>query len=406
MYCLLQINVVVNSGSTGRIAEEIGESVKGKGWRSVIAYGRNPRPSSSELMKIGNNWGVKWHAVQTRLFDKHGLGSKTATVELVDYIQRIKPDVIHLHNIHGYYINIEILFNYLASIDTPVVWTLHDCWPITGHCSYFSFCNCDRWKTLCFDCPQKEQYPTSIWKDRSRENYLLKKQLFSSVKNMTIVTVSNWLNEIVSESFLKHCYRKMIHNGIDTNVFVPISDVFFMRKRYNLDNKIVLLGVASIWDTRKGLVDFIKISKKLPENILILLVGLTDKQLKALPGNIIGIKRTENIQELAALYNVADLFINPTWEDNFPTTNLEALACGTPVLTYNTGGSVEAVSRDTGFIVEQGDIEGVLSYVDEVKQKGKDYYRKACRERALNLYDKKDRYADYLMLYETLMKKQ
>ena len=274
---LLQINSVVNSGSTGRIAEEIGQTAIAAGWESYIAYGRNNRPSQSKLIKIGSDLDIKMHGLQTRLFDRHGLGSKSATQELVEKIEKIKPDIIHLHNIHGYYINIEILFKYLQNTNIPVVWTFHDCWPITGHCSYFSFVGCDKWKTQCFSCPQKTDYPASWFIDRSEKNFNLKKKLFTSLPNVTLVPVSKWLYGILEESFLQNYPLKVIHNGINTEVFRPSTGDAF-RAKHHFDNKFILLGVASVWSPRKGLKDFIALSKVLNNDFQIVLVGLTRKR--------------------------------------------------------------------------------------------------------------------------------
>lgn len=403
MRSILQINSVINSGSTGRIAEEIGQLAINNSWKSYIAYGRNDRPSESLLIKIGNNRDIKWHGLQTRLFDRHGLASKKATNELVVKIKKIKPDIIHLHNLHGYYLNIEILFHYLATAGIPVVWTLHDCWPMTGHCAYFSFIGCDKWKTLCEHCPQKKGYPASYLMDRSLKNYQLKKKLFTSVPQMTLVPVSNWLANIVKESFLKIYPIKTIYNGVDTTVFTPCSTTK-IREKYKIPtNTFVILGIASIWSERKGLKDFIRLSESLKENEMIILVGLTNKQKKGLPRNIFGISRTENVHELAELYSLTDVFVNPTWEDNFPTTNIEALACGTPVITYQTGGSPEALTPETGFVVEQGDLAGIRDAIDSIKSKGKSFYAESCRERAVRMFNKNERYAEYLELYEQML---
>lgn len=403
MMKLLQINSVINSGSTGRIAEEIGRLAINNGWKSYIAYGRNDRPSESQLIKIGNDWDIKWHGLQTRLFDKHGLASKKATNELVEKIKEIKPDIIHLHNLHGYYLNIEMLFHYLATADIAVVWTLHDCWPMTGHCAYFSFIGCNKWKTQCEHCPQKKGYPASYLMDRSIKNYQLKKELFTSVPQMTLVPVSNWLANIIKDSFLKIYPIKTINNGVDITVFSP-RPTTEIRAKYKIPaNTFIMLGVASIWSERKGLKDFIRLSESLKNNEMIILVGLTDKQMNNLPRNILGISRTENIHELAELYSLADVFINPTWEDNFPTTNIEALACGTPVITYRTGGSPEAITSETGFVVEQGDLKGIRNAIDTIKSKGKAFYVGACRERAVRMFNKNKRYTEYLQLYEQML---
>lgn len=402
---LLQINSVINWGSTGRIAEEIGQKAIAHGWESYIAYGRNERPSKSRLIKIGNDIDIKVHGVYTRLLDRHGFSSVNATKELIIKIQKIQPDVILLHNLHGYYLNIEVLCNYLSTAGIPVIWTLHDCWAFTGHCAYFDFVGCDRWKSGCYSCPQKKSYPTSIFLDCSKSNYKLKRELFHSVRNMVIVPVSQWLADIVVDSFLNIYPRQVIYNGIDIDAFSPQLNNINIRAKYLVGNRFMILGVAAVWDKRKGLNDFIELSRQLSIDYVILLVGLDEKQIKGLPVNIIGVTRTESIKELAELYSAADLYMNPTWEDNFPTTNLEALACGTPIVTYKTGGSIESVSTETGFIVEKGDINGLLNIAEAVKENGKDLYSKACRERAVSHYNKKERYEDYIDLFTNMMKR-
>ncbi|MDD3724331.1 MAG: glycosyltransferase [Bacteroidales bacterium] len=401
---LLQLNTIVNSGSTGRIAEEIGQTAIAGGWKSFIAYGRNDRPSQSELIKIGNDWDIKMHGLQTRLFDRHGLGSRTATIELIGQIKEISPDIIHLHNIHGYYINIEILIQYLKEINTPVVWTFHDCWPFTGHCTHFTYVGCEKWKTQCFDCPQKKEYPASWLIDRSKKNIILKKKLFSYLPNLTLVPVSKWLSGILKESFLQDYPIKVINNGINTDVFKPSSGKSF-RQRYDLNNKFILLGVASIWSPRKGLEDFIELNKLLDSSYKIVLLGLTKNQIKQLPQNILGIERTESIEQLAEIYAVSDVYLNLTYEDTFPTTNLESLACGTPVITYNTGGSPEALDELTGIVVEQGNINKIMEAIQQIIVNGKNFYKDLCVNRANRLYRKEDRYREYIELYDQLIRK-
>jgi glycosyltransferase involved in cell wall biosynthesis len=401
---LLQINTVVNSGSTGRIAEEIGEMVIATGWESFIAYGRNERPSASKLFRIGNDKDIKFHGLQTRLFDRHGLGSRKATSDFINQIVKIKPDIVHLHNIHGYYINMEVLFHYLKNVNVPVVWTFHDCWPVTGHCSHFMFVECDRWRTLCYECPQKTRYPASYFIDRSKKNYILKKELFSSLSNLTLVPVSQWLSGILKESFLQNYPIKVINNGINNEVFRPSSSTGF-RIKYGFKDKFILLGVASIWDERKGLKDFIELSKLLDSDFQIVLVGLAKKQIEQLPENILGIQRTESVDALAEIYAAGDVFINPTYEDNFPTTNLESLACGTPVITYKTGGSPEAIDESTGIVVEQGNINMLVKAINQIKVNGKQCYSDACVNRAHRFYKKEDRYKEYIDLYEELLAK-
>lgn len=403
---IFQINIVANWGSTGRIAEEIGQKVRDNGWNSYIAYGRNAGPSKSHLVKIGDKWDIRLHGLKSRLFDKHGFGSKHATFELIERIKKLSPDIIHLHNIHGYYINIEVLFNYLSIANIPVVWTLHDCWAFTGHCAYFDFAGCNRWKTQCYSCPQKRSYPQSFFTDNSRKNYKDKLRLFNSVKNLTIVPVSNWLEKLVELSFLQNYPQQLIYNGVNLSTFTYQKNIKTMKDKLGVGNRFIILGVASAWGKRKGFDDFINLSKLIDQDSVIVLVGLDKKNKKNLPSNIIGISRTESIKQLAEIYSSADLFINLTYEDNFPTTNLEALACGTPVLTYNTGGSIEAVSIDTGFIVDKGNLSEVINIINTVRKKGKSSYSIACRERAVRLYDKEERYNEYIQLYNKILNRQ
>jgi len=403
---IFQINTVVNSGSTGHIAEDIGQVAIANGWNSYIAYGRLARESKSIKIKVGNVLDLYWHILLTRLFDMHGLASKRATKKLITQIKKIRPDIIHLHNIHGYYLNYEILFEYLRIANIPIVWTLHDCWAFTGHCTYFSRVNCNKWQTECNHCPQKNLYPKSIWKDRSRLNFLDKKKSFGLCKHLiTLIPVSDWLAELASKSLFNGIEIKRIYNGINVNVFKPIEE--YRKKdilsKYSIKTDFLILGVAGDWVERKGFYDFIKLSAMLPDGFAILLVGLAKEKIKKLPKNIIGIGRTEDLNELAAIYSIANVFVNPTWEDNFPTTNLEALACGTPVITYRTGGSVEAVSNDTGFIVEQGDIPSLLKAIEIIKTNGKDKYTDNCRKRAMKNFNKENRYKDYLDLYNELL---
>ncbi len=403
---LLQINTTVNSGSTGRIAEEIGLLAMQAGHQSFIAAANTSRPSHSLAIKIGTEWDRKLHGLKTRLFDRHGFGSANATKQFINEIREVNPDVIHLHNIHGYYLNIELLFNYLKEIQKPVIWTFHDCWPFTGHCSYFDAVNCLKWKTECNKCPNKKGYPASYLIDNSKKNYYDKNRVFNGLENLHIVTPSSWLADHVKNSFLKTYPLRVIHNGINLETFKKAEAVKIIeiKRKYSLSDKRILLGVASVWDHRKGLEDFIRLSNFISKKEQIVLVGLSTKQKKDLPTNITGIARTESMQDLVSLYSTAHIFVNPTYSDNFPTTNIEALACGTPVVTYNTGGSPEAIDENTGIVVEKGNIEELAGAIKNIVQKGKDYYRPLCRERAVRLFDKDDRFMDYLKLYDELLR--
>jgi glycosyltransferase involved in cell wall biosynthesis len=365
---VLQINSVCGRGSTGRIVLDIHNELMMQGHQSFVAYGREPAVDCNGVIRIGSKYDVYLHVLRTRIFDEHGFGSRKATAKFIKKIDEIKPDIIHLHNIHGYYLNIEVLFNYFKEVQVPMVWTLHDCWSFTGHCAYFDYVGCSRWREGCFRCPQKSRYPSSWFFDKSLVNWKKKKELFAGFKNMTLVTPSRWLAELVKQSFLKDYHVVVIPNGIDTSVFKPTPSDF--RKRYGLENKFIILGVANVWEERKGLKYFLELSKMLNDDEVIVLVGLNEKQKKYLPKNIIGISRTSSVRELAGIYTAADVFVNPTLEDNYPTVNLEAQACGTLVITFDSGGAKETIIEE-GFtgcaIPKEEKPRKILSILQELK---------------------------------------
>lgn len=402
---ILQISIEVNSGSVGRIAEQIGGQIIEEGWSSYITYARNNRNSKSKVIKIGNDLSIIWHGIMTRIFDNHAFESKNATRRLLKDIERVNPDIIHLHHLHGYFINIDILFKYLQRKAIPVVWTFHDCWSFTGHCTHYSYIGCNKWETECFKCPQKKEYPKSVIVDRSRLNFQQKKKLFNLVPS-TIVPASYWLGEEVRKSFFKNHPIKIIENGIDIGIFKPKDNGDELRNLYNLSNKFIILGVASTWSKKKGLDDFITLAQGLREDKQIILVGLSSAQKLKLPSSIIGIERTENVNKLADLYSLADVFVNPTFEETFGLTNIEALACGTPVVTYNSGGSPETVTEETGIVVEKENIPELLNAIQIIQSNGKLFYAEKCRERAVNVFNKDDRFKDYIQLYKTLLTQQ
>jgi len=394
---ILQINSVCGVGSTGRIAADLYKMAAGKGYHCKVAFGRGRAVGvpDKDAIRIGNDVDVKIHALMTRITDKTGFYSKGATKRLIRKIKSFDPDVIHLHNLHGYYVNIELLFEYLSKANKRVVWTLHDCWAFTGHCAYFDFCGCEKWKIGCHECAQKTKYPASILVDNSASNFLKKKSLLNAVKDMTIITPSEWLADLVKESFLQKHKVQVINNGIDLSIFKHTDSEF--RNEYGLQDRFVILGVANIWDERKGFDAFLRLAQELDEQFRIVIVGLNDKLKKELPGNIIGISRTDSIAKLAEIYSAADVFVNPTLEDNFPMTNLEALACRTPVITYDTGGSPECVDETCGMVVQKNDVGALKDAVVSLRER--QIAPETCHERA-KLYDKEKQYAEYLDLYQ------
>jgi putative colanic acid biosynthesis glycosyltransferase len=372
-----------------------------KDHQSTVAFGRDIPINCNSAMRIGSRISIYMHVARTRLFDSHCFGSAEATEAFILKISSLNPDVIHLHNLHGYYLHIGLLFEYLKKAKIPVIWTLHDCWAFTGHCSYFDFIGCTRWMSECYDCPNKTEYPKSLFFDRSKQNFHQKKELFTGINNLVIVTPSKWLAHLVNESFLQEYPVKIMNNGVDLEMFKPTPSDF--RERYGLKDQFILLGVASIWSERKGFQYFIALAKQLLSDAKIVLVGLNDRQIKQLPTGIIGIEKTNRTEELAEIYSSSDLFINPTLEDNFPTTNIEALACGTPVITFDTGGSPECLDEGCGLVVQRGDFSGLVEAIAIVRKKGKNFYTERCQKRVKDLFDKNDRFAEYVALYEGYM---
>lgn len=391
---LLQINITANWGSTGKIAESIGLAAIRRGWESYIAYGRIANPSASKLIKVGGKWNTYLHYAGMRLLDLEGRCSTLATKRFIKEIDRIKPDVVQLHNIHDHFLNYRLLFEYLNQTDIQVIWTFHDCWAMTGHCMHFVTKNCDRWKTGCHDCLMKGEYPKSLI-DRSRKNWELKKSLFAGCKNLSVVACSDWIADFARESFLKDKRILTIHNGVDLSIFKPQSKT--ESKRFKI------IAVSSPWYPAKGELDIYKLRSILSdEDFEIIMVGLSEDQMKKLPAGIRGIQRTQNVNELAKLYSDSDVLINPTYADTFPTVNLEALACGTPVITYRTGGSPEAVDEKTGFVVEQGDINALADAIRRMKEHP--LSSTDCRKRAEEHFDKDKCFEKYIELYEKLLR--
>lgn len=399
MPTLFQINVAANCGSHGRIAEQIGLLAMQHGWDVWLAHGaRFVQPSQLHTYQTQGKSGEYLHYVKSLLLDGHGLGSVAATRRLVEKMREVRPDVVQIHILHDYYINYRVFFEYLNATDIPVVWTFHDCWAFTGHCAHFVTADCKHWQTGCHDCPLLGEYPRSLFVDRSHRNYALKQQLFGANRHLHIVAVSEWIEQLCRQSFFGQKNIRVIHNGTDLSTFRPSKTS--PHQRFNI------LGVSTVWRRDKGLDDFCKLRKILPcEHYSITLVGLTEKQRRDLPYGISGITRTNSQEEMVRLYNEADVLLNMTYADTFPTVNLEALACGKPVITYRTGGSPEAIDDSTGTVVEQGNVAAAAEAVKAMRARlatDADMSRR-CRERAERLYDKDRCFEQYIDLYNELL---
>lgn len=349
----LLINTVAGYGSTGRIAADKCRELTAQGHTCVLAYGRMKTGCDDvQTVKIGSDFDIKCHALESRLLDNSGFGSRRATLTFLKWVREYDPDVIWLHNVHGYYIHIGELFRYLRTCEKKIIWTLHDCWAFTGHCAYFDYVQCEKWQSGCHDCPQKHTYPESILLDSSRKNYERKRQLFTGIPNLTLTVPSHWLEGRVKRSFLKDYPVEVIYNQVDSTIFQPAPGDF--RRRHGLDNKIIVLGVASVWEERKGLKDFLALSELLDDRFQIVLIGLSQKQHASLPGKILGLPRTDNLTQLVQAYSEADVFVCPSTEETFGMTVLEACCCGTKAVVYQDTACEEVAAQFGGIAVKRG----------------------------------------------------
>lgn len=325
--------------------------------------------------------------------------SHIQTWHLIQYMERINPDIVHLHNIHGHYMNYKMLFQYLKKKNCQVVWTFHDCWPVTGKCAHFTEVKCEKWKTGCFECPQLDRYPDSE-RDRSRKSYLEKKAAFTSIPNLHIVTVSNWLKSVAEASFLCKADIRCIYNGVDTERFSFHKSS--IREQYQLQGKFIILSVASVWNKGKGLDQFIALSKRLQEDEMIVLIGVTPNQKKCLPENVIAIPAVSDQTVLAQWYSAADVYINFSIEETFGLVVAEAMACGTPAIVMNSTACPEVVDADTGFVVEPLEIDAVQDAIEMIKTRGKEIYSPKCKERIQQLFSLELMQRSYYELYKKL----
>ena len=391
---ILQINATCGAGSTGKICMSVSKILTDKGIENYILYsfGQSDYPLGIKYQSDGY---TKLQALLSRIFGNYGFGARLSTKKLIKKIRELNPDIVHLHNLHSHNCNLEMLFKYFKKTDIKLYWTFHDCWAFTAYCPYFDSVGCDRWRDGCYDCPKRREF--SWFFDRSPELYRKKKALLAGL-DLTVVTPSRWLGELVGQSFLKDCKVKVINNGIDLDVFKPTESDF--RQKYGIgDGQKILLGVSFEWEYRKGLDVFVELHRRLdPDKYCIVLVGTNDEVDKQLPSGMISIHRTQNQRELAEIYTAADILVNPTREENYPTVNMEAIACATPVLTFRTGGSPEIIDESCGYAVDCGDVDAMEREIIRICN-DEPYTCEAClvRARAFNM---NDRYKEYVELYE------
>ena len=394
-----QINSSCGFGSTGKIAVEISKKLDEKSVENRIFYSGNKVSCEKNGVLINRKTDIRIHQILSRLFGDQGWHSYFTTKKLVRRLKEFSPDIIHLHNLHGYYLHMGVLFSYLAKSNARVIWTLHDCWAFSGHCTHFTSVNCNKWQKECFCCPQKKAYPYSWFFDRSKTLFNRKQKLYSAVCDMQITAVSNWLSGVAANSKLLSGRKiTVIPNGIDTKVFAPAAPLTEIGG-IDISNKKVILGVANSWSKSKGLDDFVALSKEIPDGYVIVLVGLRPEQAAGLPSNIISLQHTDSIESLVKLYSTALVYFNASVEETFGLTTIEALSCGTPAITYNATACAEPVTADTGFVLSPHDIKGVKEAILTVDKKGKDFYKNACQKHVLESYDANKIYKRYIDLY-------
>ena len=411
---VVQINTVYGTGSTGKIVAALYNLSNKEGFDAYVTYGRGKSVAENNVkgILIGDKLDFLSHVLYNFTTGRNGFASKHNTQRFLKWLDEINPDIIHLHNIHGFYIHVGLLFDYIKGNNIPVIWTFHDCWPFTGQCAHFDYAQCNKWQSGCYKCPiYRTNYPYSIFHDNSKNNYLAKRATFTGVQNLTIVTPSTWLANLAQNSFLKEYPVTTIQNGINLEVFSPnavksnqvSSSVLASIKE--ISRYKILLGVASVWDNLKGLDYMLKLSTDFNKTngYQIVLIGLNKKQCKTIQrkysDKIIAIERTNNQYELATWYSSAYVYINPTLQDTFPTTNLEALACGTPVITFNTGGSPESLSSTCGIVVPKGDytkLKGAISHLETAPITSEECIKQS------KLFDQDIAFSQYINLYKSV----
>lgn len=392
---IVQINATCGIGSTGKICVGISQLLTAHGIENYILY--SSRSDGYELgISCSSDLYIKTQALRSRILGNYGFNSMGATKKMIAQLEKIRPDIVHLHNIHGHDCDLGMLFNYFRIRKTKLIWTFHDCWAFTGYCPHFTMMKCDKWQTQCCRCVQKQEFSSLF--DRSREMFRRKKVLFQGL-DLTIVTPSQWLAELVGRSFLKDHPIQVINNGIDLDVFKPTQSD--LRRRYGIEDKKLVLGVSFGWSQRKGLDVFVDLAQRLPGDHKIVLIGTDDKVDEALPDSILSTHRTQDQRELAAFYSAADVLVNPTREENYPTVNMEALACGTPVITFKTGGSPEMLDETCGSVVGCDDVDALEKEILRVCSE-KPFSEERCVEKARS-FDKNERFKEYLGVYERII---
>ncbi len=387
---IVQINSSLN-GSTGMIARDISDYLDTKNIDNRLYYTQGSS-NISKYINYSSRKEIKLNALKSRIIGNYGFNSNHSTKILINYLEEYNPDIVHIHNIHGHDVNLETLVQYLNEKGKKIIWTMHDCWLYTGYCPYYTYARCDKWKEECHDCKLRKRY--SWFLDHSKSNFERKKKILANKENITFVTPSKWLAEDAKKSFLKGNKIEVIPNGIDLNLFRPVETD--LKKKLGLEDKKIILSIAMNVSERKGYNDILEVAKILDDEYRIAMVGLPKEIISTLPSNIVGFERTESKEQLVEFYNIASCFLNPTHEDNYPTVNIEAISCGTPVVAYSVGGASEVITEDTGISVKENDIEGLMNAINIICNKD---YKESCREYAKNHTSKEMMLESYYKLY-------
>lgn len=393
---ILQINAVYGFRSTGIIIKDIAIALKKEGHEAYFAYQTaNERPENGYL--IGNKFVWKWHALYSRVFGRQAYASKSSTKKLLKWIDTVQPDVVHLHNLHSNYINLNLLCDYLVEKNIATVITLHDCWYFTGKCSHYVAVGCDKWQKSCGNCPRLKQEQASLFFDNTSKVLKDKIKHLNSIPNLTIVGCSHWITEELKKSHLKPNKIEVIYNGVDTKIFTPHKSDF--RDKNSIGNQFLIMGMADKWCTDKNK----EIVQQIIQNNLdskIVIVGCKESQKEEFKNvrNVIALGYITDRKELSDIYAASDVFVNLTHADTLPTVNMESICCGTPVITFDCCGSPELVDGDSGYIIKENDSRALLERLDmlrnkalqfNVLEKQKKFDKDTCYQRYLDIYKNK-----------------
>ena len=399
---VVQVNAIFGSKSTGTIVREIQSCCEANGIESYVAYSIADRPDDEvpNGFRIGNRLTAKWSALFSRIIGKQAYANRISTWRFLRWLDKVNPDVVHLHNLHSNYIHLNMLLRYLAKHDIATVVTMHDCWYYTGGCTHYTSVGCYRWREGCGNCPQKKQLP-SFFFDRTHDVIKDRKKYLSAIPRLTMVGASEWVANEMRKSLLNDLNITFIHNGFDLVLFRPTSSE--KRKELGLERKFVILGPASKWllPINKPTLDYFV--SKIDSDMAILLFGCSSIN-SSLPKNVMQIGYTKSPKEMAELYSMADVMVNCSREDTLSSLNLECQACGTPVVTYDATGSKETVDGECGFAVPTGDAEALWEKVQEVRLLGKKSMLELCGKWVSANFEKKTNYEKYIELYRQMIK--